>query len=327
MKHVAVVTPIFNPQDDLHRAIRSVLAQEGVDLELFLIDDGSTGNSAAIAQHYQQRDPRVVFVRKADAGQGSARNMGLTLASAEYVHFVDSDDHLGPGALATLYRTAREHALDICSPGVPSHDLDKPLEWVSCLPCKSQFIRRALLQTHGVRQTDARSGQDGVFSHLALAHCTRIGMTPEAVCHYTHAREGSSFAVHLNFYAKLAPDVGVERREVSPEELTETLHQLKRRTYPGHLIVLGHLYDQSHRTKSRRHLHEPSAAPARAPAWPISTPAPSWSASVSRWSVPRSTCTTCLHRASPRSLPRSFARPLRSSTRSPPARRQPPSPP
>lgn len=197
MKHVAVITPIYNTQDYLHRTIRSVLEQEGVDLELFLIDDGSTDNSAAIAQHYQQRDPRVVFVRKANAGQGPARNIGLSLASAEYVYFVDSDDHLGPGALATLYRTAREHALDICSPGVPSHYFDKSLEWVACLPCKSQFIRRELLEANAVRQPDVRSGQDGVFSHLALAHCTRIGMTPEAVFHYTHAREGSTFAEHL----------------------------------------------------------------------------------------------------------------------------------
>jgi hypothetical protein len=197
MKQVAVITPIHNTQDFLHRTIRSVLEQQGVELELFLVDDGSTDNSAAIAQHYQQRDRRVVFVRQANAGQGPARNVGLALATAEYVYFVDSDDHLGPGALATLYRTAREHALDLCSPGVPGHYFERPLEWIACLPCKSQFVRRELIEAHGIRQPDARSGQDGVFGHLVLAHCSRIGMTPEAVFHYTHAREGSTFARHL----------------------------------------------------------------------------------------------------------------------------------
>jgi poly(ribitol-phosphate) beta-N-acetylglucosaminyltransferase len=206
MKHVAVITPIFNTQDYLHRCIRSVLEQDGVEIELILIDDGSTDNSAAIAQHYQQRDSRVVFVRQSNAGQGPARNRGLALARAEYVYFVDSDDHLGPGALATLYRTAREHSLDICSPGVPAHYFDKPLEWVACLPCKSQFMRRDLLERHAVRQPDARSGQDGVFSHLALTHCARIGMTTDAVFHYTHARDGSTFAHHLKRH-DLVPDI------------------------------------------------------------------------------------------------------------------------
>lgn len=197
MTQVTVVTPVFNTQDYLHRCINSVLDQEGVTVRHIIVDDGSTDNSAAIARFYAQRDDRVVFVQKVNEGQGAARNIGIRLAESEYIYFVDSDDHLGKDALHILHDQARTHDLDICSPGVPKHYFEKPLEYVACLPCKSQFIRLDVIRKYGIFQPTVRSGQDGVFSHLVLTHCRRIGMAMDAAFHYTHAREGSTFASYL----------------------------------------------------------------------------------------------------------------------------------
>lgn len=197
MVNIAVVTPVFNTQEYLHRCIKSVLGQKGVTIQYFIIDDGSSDNSGSIARFYQQNDSRVTLINKANAGQGEARNIGIKLADAEYIYFVDSDDYLGEDALSVLYQTAKEHNLDICSPGVPKHYFDKPLEYVSCLPCKSQFIKLSIIRDHELLQPSIRSGQDGVFSHLVLTHCSRIGMTERAAFHYTHAREGSTFTAHL----------------------------------------------------------------------------------------------------------------------------------
>lgn len=197
MVNVAVVTPVFNTQEYLHRCIKSVLGQEGVLIQYFIVDDGSSDNSTSIAKFYQQKDSRVTFIQKANEGQGAARNIGIKLANAEYIYFVDSDDYLGDNALSILYQTAKEHDLDICSPGVPKHYFDKPLEYVPCLPCKSQFIRMSIIRDFDLLQPSIRSGQDGVFSHMVLTHCARIGMTEQAAFHYTHAREGSTFAAHL----------------------------------------------------------------------------------------------------------------------------------
>lgn len=197
MVNVAVITPVFNTQEYLHRCIKSVLEQKGVSLQYFIVDDGSTDNSASIARFYQQRDKRVTFIQKANEGQGVARNVGIKLADAEFLYFVDSDDYLGENTLSILYNAAQKHKLDICSPAVPKHYFDKPLEAVPCLPCKSQFIRADIIRKYDITQPDIRSGQDGVFSHLVLAHCKRIGMASNAVFNYTHAREGSTFALHL----------------------------------------------------------------------------------------------------------------------------------
>lgn len=197
MFDVAVITPVFNTQDYLHRCVNSVLSQKGVSLQHIIIDDGSTDNSADIARHYKHRDDRVSFISKKNEGQGIARNVGMGIADAEFLYFVDSDDYLGEGALARLVKSARENNLDICSPAVPGHYFSKPLEYTACLPSKSQFIRSDIVRTYQIQQPAVSSGQDGVFSHLVLAHVRRIGMNSEATFHYTHAREGSTFAKHL----------------------------------------------------------------------------------------------------------------------------------
>lgn len=197
MHNVAVVTPVFNTQDFLHQCIGSVLSQSGVSIQFILVDDGSTDNSPSILRHYSERDERIKLITKENEGQGIARNVGIRIADAEYIYFVDSDDYLGDGALKTLYQQAKDASLDICSPGVPGHYFEKPLEHIACLPCKSQFIRLSIIKEHNILQPSVSSGQDGVFSHLVLTHCERIGMTSDAQYHYTHARPGSTFSMHL----------------------------------------------------------------------------------------------------------------------------------
>ena len=81
---------------------------------------------------------------------------------------------------------------------MPRFYFEKPLEFISCLPCKSQFIKLDIVKEYEIAQPDIRSGQDGVFSHLVLSHSHRIGMAAQATFHYTHAREGSTFLKHLN---------------------------------------------------------------------------------------------------------------------------------
>jgi glycosyltransferase involved in cell wall biosynthesis len=197
MYDVALIVPIFNTQDYLHRCIGSILTQRDVTLQCILIDDGSTDNSPDIAAYYQRRDRRVTFVSKHNEGQGPARNIGISIANSEYVYFVDSDDFLGDQTLAKIFEAAKRYSLDLCSPSVLAHYFAKPLELIACLPCKSQFMRRDILTKYDVRQPVARSGQDGVFSHLFLTHARRIGMRGDAQFNYTSSREGSTFNTYL----------------------------------------------------------------------------------------------------------------------------------
>lgn len=196
---ITVVTPFFNTEDYLHRCIQSVLSQKNVNIQFFLIDDCSTDNSLSIAEYYARMDSRIVLIKnESNIGQGESRNKAIKLADSQYIYFVDSDDYLeNNDTLKNLFDTAQQHQLDICSPDVPQHYFSKPMEAIACIPCKSQFIRLDIIKHFDILQPNARSGQDGVFSHLVLSHCSRIGMTKSAKFYYTHAREGSTFASYL----------------------------------------------------------------------------------------------------------------------------------
>ncbi len=196
---VAVITPFFNTEEYLHRCIQSILSQKNVSIQFFLIDDASSDNSASIAKYYANIDSRITFLQNSfNLGQGESRNKAIKLANSKYLYFVDSDDYLATqDTLKNLFDTAQDNHLDICSPDVPMHYFEKPMEAIACLPSKSQFIRSDIVKDFEILQPNARSGQDGVFSHLVLTHCSRIGMTKKAKFHYTHAREGSTFAAYL----------------------------------------------------------------------------------------------------------------------------------
>lgn len=196
---VAVITPFYNTEEYLHKSIQSVLNQQDIKIQYFLIDDCSTDNSLSIARYYANIDNRVFLIKNdKNIGQGESRNKAIRQINAKYVYFLDSDDYIETNlSLKNLYDVAETNKLDICSPDVPNHYFEKPLEAIPCIPCKSQFIRTDIIKNFNIYQPNVRSGQDGVFSHLVLSHCFRIGMTKSAKLFYTHAREGSTFNNYL----------------------------------------------------------------------------------------------------------------------------------
>lgn len=86
--------PVYNVEDTVGKAIESVLNQTMKDLELLLINDGSTDESGKICDDYAKKDDRVRVIHKKNGGLSSARNSGLDKAFGEYIAFIDSDDYL-----------------------------------------------------------------------------------------------------------------------------------------------------------------------------------------------------------------------------------------
>jgi CDP-glycerol glycerophosphotransferase len=111
---ISVVVPIYDVEDYLEDCLRSIAGQTHDDLEVVMVDDGSTDASAAIAERFARHDPRFTLIRQPNAGLGAARNTGLDAASGEYLAFADSDDVLPPDAyerlLSTLERTGSDFA-------------------------------------------------------------------------------------------------------------------------------------------------------------------------------------------------------------------------
>lgn len=110
-KKISVIVPVYNVQDFVGTCVDSVLNQSYKNLEIILVDDGSTDESGKICDSYAEKDPRITVVHKANGGLSSARNAGLDIATGEYIGFVDSDDYIHPDMYDTLaYAVIKENA-------------------------------------------------------------------------------------------------------------------------------------------------------------------------------------------------------------------------
>lgn len=110
---ISVVCPVYNAEKILGKCIRSVLTQSYRNLELILVNDGSTDSSLKICQESASKDTRVVIIDKQNEGQTLARKDGFLKARGDYICFLDSDDYLASDALDTLYKLAEEHHSDM----------------------------------------------------------------------------------------------------------------------------------------------------------------------------------------------------------------------
>lgn len=112
-RSVSVIIPNYNGARFLGEAIDSALEQEGVDLEVIVVDDGSTDNSHAILEAYRgRRDPRLRILYQENQGACVARNHGLSVAVGHYVLFLDSDDLVLAGSIAQLLDEAGKSGRD-----------------------------------------------------------------------------------------------------------------------------------------------------------------------------------------------------------------------
>lgn len=89
---VSVIVPVYNTAQHLAACLDSIVNQSYAELEILLVDDGSTDDSSAVCRRYAEQDPRITLLSQRNSGVSAARNAGLERATGVYVHFVDSDD-------------------------------------------------------------------------------------------------------------------------------------------------------------------------------------------------------------------------------------------
>ena len=110
---ISIIVPVYNTADELKNSVKSILEQTHSDLEVILVNDGSTDNSGEICEELARLDNRVRVVHKENGGVASARNRGLDEAKGDYIGWVDSDDIVSPNMYKTLYDTALKYDADI----------------------------------------------------------------------------------------------------------------------------------------------------------------------------------------------------------------------
>lgn len=91
-KKISVIVPIYNSAQTLERTLNSIVNQNYKNLEIILVNDGSTDNSVEICKKYSEKDSRILIVNQQNKGVGEARNHGIDVATGDFISFVDSDD-------------------------------------------------------------------------------------------------------------------------------------------------------------------------------------------------------------------------------------------
>lgn len=102
---ISVIVPVYNTGNYVRKCLASIVGQTYKDLEIILVDDGSSDGSGLILDQFAQSDSRISVIHKNNGGVSSARNAGLKKATGEYVSFIDSDDYLDPEAYERVVDT------------------------------------------------------------------------------------------------------------------------------------------------------------------------------------------------------------------------------
>ena len=112
MPKVSIIVPVYNTEKYLSRCLRSLMNQTLSDIEIILVDDGSTDRSSVLCDNYAEMDNRIKVVHKKNGGLSSARNAGIDIATGEYIGFVDSDDTISIDMYSKMIETAKKNNVD-----------------------------------------------------------------------------------------------------------------------------------------------------------------------------------------------------------------------
>lgn len=200
---ISIIVPVYNVADYLEECVDSLLAQTHQELEIILVDDGSTDSSSAICDRYARQDSRVVVIHKENGGAASAKNEALKVATGKYVTFVDSDDYLEPDAMAYMQNLMESHnaqVIQCCLRNVyTDHTVNQIVmpefrsfetveymkrfteDWTCALHCGKLFYRELF---DGVFFEVGNKIDDEFFTYRGIMNATKVIYAPKIVYNY-----------------------------------------------------------------------------------------------------------------------------------------------
>lgn len=207
---ISVIIPVYNTGKYLRPCLDSVIGQTYRNLEIFLIDDGSTDGSGAVCDEYAANDPRIICIHQENGGVSRARNAGLERATGDYYSFPDSDDYLELDAYEYLLSLIRQHPCDAVNFEYFSTyaDHEKPHRLALPAPqlCSTAETHRMVMSgepfswnklfaarlVEGLRfREDIARGEDSLFAHQALDRAERVWFDSRPLYHYVQSEESA----------------------------------------------------------------------------------------------------------------------------------------
>lgn len=115
MEKISIIVPVYNVEKYLEKCVLSILNQTYENLEILLINDGSTDNSGIVCDMLSKRDSRIKVIHKENSGLSATRNLGIKMSTGEYLAFIDSDDYISEDFCEILYNMITENNCEVAS--------------------------------------------------------------------------------------------------------------------------------------------------------------------------------------------------------------------
>lgn len=202
-KLVSIIVPVYNVEKYIEKCVRSLLKQDYGNIEVILVDDGSPDKSGYIIDGLKEKDNRIVVIHQDNHGVSSARNAGISVASGEYITFVDGDDWVDANYVTYFVDLLEKSGCDVvmnknnysgCH-DVSSNDFsvisaEKAIEWIYLgdlfVAVWNKMYRRDVLKKNHIRfNEEIWYGEGMLFNVEFLQYTSRVAIGERAVYHQT----------------------------------------------------------------------------------------------------------------------------------------------
>lgn len=226
MPKVSVLVPVYNTEKYLEECLNSIVKQTLHDIEIICINDGSTDGSLQILKEYVLKDKRIKIIDKENSGYGASMNMGLDIATGDYIGIVESDDFADAKMFENLYNIAKSNNLDTVKSDFYYYSgktgrtrragnikkknsgklltVKDDLMMLKLMPSIwSAIYKREFLISNGIRflETIGASYQDTSFAFKVLSTAKRLMFENKAYLYYRQDNENSSVKSKSKVYA------------------------------------------------------------------------------------------------------------------------------
>lgn len=220
VKKLSIIVPVYKVEQYLNRCVDSILNQTYRNIEILLVDDGSPDRSGEICDRYAKSDERVKVVHKKNGGVSSARNIGFSSSTGEYIGYVDSDDYIAPTMYEDMIDVLEKNDLDIvcCDAFIVKGDklIGKQGDGALIVYAKEDILLKSLMDFQNtiwnklykremfenVIFPEGRLFEDNATAHLFFQNCKRVGCI-NTKYYYYYRNSGSITQTAFNTKARL----------------------------------------------------------------------------------------------------------------------------
>ena len=236
---ISIIIPVYNAEKFLRRCLDSIVNQTYKDLDIVLVDDGSSDNSGTICDEYASKDSRIHVIHQQNGGVSVARQAGLDAIKGEYFIFADADDWVELTMLEKLYLKAKESDADVvvCAffqetekgwnyssqyfpDDIPNNELIKRMLGYLHGSCWNKLVRASCAKDVKFSPSDIYVFEDELFIVKILAKDVKVVYYEEAFYHYCLNKGSLSQTFNLNSFLSIQKEIG-ELEMILNDEIKE----------------------------------------------------------------------------------------------------------